>query len=99
MKLVEAVIQKLKLQEVRNALDEMGVEDFRESSVICHGQHGETMRFRGAELVVNMVERVKVEIIAADDVAVKIINVISSIAKTGNKQDCHIGVRSYLEVC
>ena len=99
MKLIEAVIHKFKLQEVRSALDDMGVVDFMESSVICHGhQKGQVMIFRGAKLVANVVEKVKLEIISADDSAEKIIEVIGSIAKAGHREDCRIAIRPYLEV-
>ena len=99
MKLIEAVINKLKLQEVRNALGDMGVVDFMESTVICHGQQpGRVMIFRGAKFVAHVVERVKLEIIAADDAAGKIIEGIGSVVKAGNRDDCRIAVRPYLEV-
>ena len=99
MKLIEAVIQQFKLEEVRNALDEMGVENFMESAVNCHGnQKGQEMIFRGARFVSNIVERVKLEIIAADDSADKIIEAIGAIARTGQREDCRIAIRPYLEV-
>lgn len=98
MKLIEAVIQQLKLQEVRNALDEIGVEEFMESAIISHGRKGQTMIFRGARYVANIVEKVKLEIIAADDSVDTIIGVIGSIAGTGKRDDCRIAIRPYLEV-
>jgi nitrogen regulatory protein P-II 1 len=99
MKQIEAVINQLKLQEVRNALDEMGIEDFMESAIKCHGhRNGHTMSFRGAKFIANIVEKVKLEIIAADDSVGKIIEAIGSIAKTGRREDCRIAVRPYLEV-
>jgi nitrogen regulatory protein PII len=99
MKLIEAVIQQLKLQEVRNALEEMGIEDFMESSIICHGgQKGQTMMFRGARFVANIVDKVKLEIIAADESVGNIIETIGAIARTGRKEDCRIAIRPYLEV-
>jgi nitrogen regulatory protein P-II 1 len=99
MKLIEAVIHQLKLQEVRNALDEIGVEDFMESSIICHGrQKGQTIMFRGARFVSNIVDKVKLEIIAADESVGNIIEAIGTIARTGRKEDCRIAVRPYLEV-
>ncbi len=99
MKLIEAVIQQLKLQEVRNALYELGIEDFMESDIICHGhQKGQKMIFRGAEFVAKIVRKVKLEIIAADDTVEKIIEAIGSIARTGSKGDCRIAIRPYLEV-
>ncbi len=99
MKQIEAVIQQLKLQEVRDALYEMGVEDFMESDIICHGhQKGQTMIFRGARFVAKIVKKVKLEIIAADDSVEKITKVIGSIARTGSSEDCRIAIRPYLEV-
>jgi len=99
MKMIEAVIHQLKLQEVRNALDEMGVEEFMESGVICHGrQKGQTIMFRGARFVANIVDKVKLEIIAADESVGNIIEAIGSVARTGRKEDCRIAVRPYLEV-
>ena len=98
MKLIEAVIHKFKLQEVRNALDDIGVVDFMESSITCHGQKGQVMIFRGAKIVANVVEKVKLEIVSADESAERIIEAIGSIVKTGNRDDCRIAIRPYQEV-
>jgi nitrogen regulatory protein PII len=97
MKQIEAVIHQLKLQEVRDALEEMGIDDFMESAVQCH-QKGRTMIFRGASFMANIVEKVKLEIIAADDSVAKIIEAIGTIARTGGNKDCRIAIRSYPEV-
>jgi nitrogen regulatory protein P-II 1 len=97
MKLIEAVIQQLKLQEVRNALKEMGIDDFMESAVSCHGK-GQTMMFRGARFVATIVDKVKLEIIAADESVSNIIEAIGAIARTGRTEDCRIAIRPYLEV-
>lgn len=99
MKQIDAVIPKPMLQEVQNALDEIGVKDFMESAIMCHGhQKGQIMIYRGAKFVANIVEKVKLEIVATDDSVDKIINVISSIAKTGSREDCRISLRPYLEI-
>jgi nitrogen regulatory protein P-II 1 len=99
MKLIEAVIHQFKLQEVRNALDEIGIEDFMESSITCHEHNkGQVMIFRGAKFVANIVEKVKLEIIAADDSVDRIIGAIGDIVKTGHKEDCRIAIRPYIEV-
>ena len=97
MKMIEAVIHKLKLQEVRSALDDIGVEDFMESSVICHGQKGRTMIFRGAKFEAYVAEKVKLEIIAADDCVGKVIEVIGNIARTQRMEDCRIYILPSLE--
>jgi nitrogen regulatory protein P-II 1 len=98
MKLIEAVINKLRLPEVRNALDDMGVVDFMESSITCHTQKGRVMSFRGAQFVATVVEKVKLEIVSADDRAEGIIEVIGSIVKGEHLEDCRIAIRPYQEV-
>lgn len=99
MKLIEAVIHKLKLQEVRDILDDMGVVDFMESSILCHThQKGQVMTFRGAKFVADVAERVKLEIVSADESADKIIEAIDSIVKVGHREDCRISIRPYLQV-
>ncbi|MCE1225745.1 MAG: P-II family nitrogen regulator [Geobacteraceae bacterium] len=97
MKQIEAIIHQFKLQEVRNALEEMGIDDFMESAILCH-QKGRTMVFRGATFMANIVEKVKLEIIAADDAVASIIEAIASISNTGRREACRIAIRPYLEV-
>lgn len=97
MKQIETVINRLKLEEVRIALDEIGVEDLMESDVITHSQKGQVIIFRGARFVANLVEKVKLEIIAADDSVGKIVEAIGTIARTERKEDCRIAIRPYLE--
>lgn len=99
MKLIEAVINRFKLEEVRSALDDIGVEEFSESAVISHSrQKGQVMIFRGARFVANLVDKVKLEIVAADDSVGMISEAIGSIARSGGKADCRIAIRPYLEV-
>jgi len=97
MQQIEAVIDQFKLQEVRSALEDLGIEDFMESTIKCH-QPGQVMRFRGAELVANIVEKVKLEIIAADESISRIVEAIDVIARTGRKEDCRIAIHPYLAV-
>lgn len=96
MQQIEAVVDQFRLQEVRNALEEMGIEDYRESTVKCH-QKGLTMRFRGATFVATIVEKVKLEIVAADEAVAAVIETISAIARTGRKEECRIAIHPYLE--
>lgn len=97
MQQIEAVIHRFKLQEVRDALKDMGIDDFMESAILCH-QKGQTMMFRGASFMANIVEKVKLEIIATDDAAARIIETIGAITGTGHREDCRIAIRPYLEV-
>lgn len=99
MQQIEAVIHPFKLTEVRSALEAMGVEDFMESAILCHTQQKQQpMRFRGAKFVANIAEKVKLEVIAADEAVGKIVEAIGAIAKTGSREDFRIAVRPYLEV-
>jgi nitrogen regulatory protein P-II 1 len=98
MKLIEAVVQKMKLDEVRGALAKVGVAEFMESAVICHGAGGRVMRFRGAEFVTNLAEKVKLEVVSADDAADKIVGAIRAAVADGRREDCRIDMRPYLEV-
>jgi nitrogen regulatory protein PII len=100
MKMIEAVIMPVKLDEVRSALNELGIEDFMESALFCHGrQKGKAMLYRGAEYMTNFVEKVKLEIIAADDSVGKIIKAIGAVAKTERSEDCRIFILPFVEVC
>ncbi len=97
MQQIEAVIDQFKLQEVRSALEEMGINDFMESAIMCH-KKGQVMMFRGATFMSNIVEKVKLEIIAADDSVSRIVEAIGAIARTGRKEDCRIAILPYLEL-
>ncbi len=97
MQHIEAVIDQFKMQEVRSALENMGIEDFMESTIKCH-QKGQVMRFRGATFMADIVEKIKLEIIAADDSVTRIVEAICAIARTGRKEDCRISIHPYLEV-
>jgi len=99
MQQIEAVIQPFKLNDVREILAEMGVGDFMESPVLCHSvQNRQTMSFRGATFVAKAIEKVKLEVIAADEAVAKIVAAIGAIARPGNREDCRIAVRPYEEV-
>ncbi len=97
MQQIEAIIDQFNLQEVRSALEGMGVEDFMESTIKCH-QKGQVMIFRGARLMANIVEKVKLEIVTADDSVTRIVEAIGAITRTGRKEDCRIAIHPYLEV-
>jgi nitrogen regulatory protein P-II 1 len=59
MKLIEAIIKPVKLEEVESALQKIGIEEFMESALICHGrQKGQAMLYRGVEHMANFVEKV-----------------------------------------
>ena len=99
MKLIEAIIKPIRLDEVKSALGKIGIEDFMESAIVCHGrQKGQSMVYRGAEYVSDFVEKVKLEFVAADESVGKIIEVIANIAKTERREDCRIYILPFFEV-
>ena len=93
MKLVMAIIKPFKLDEVRDALNAVGVHGMTVSEVKGYGrQKGHTEIYRGAEYVVNFLPKLKVEVAVEDQVADKAIGAISAAAKTGQIGDGKIFV-------
>lgn len=98
MKLIEAIIKPVKLEAVRAALENIGIEEVMESALICRGrQKGQGMIYRGAEYVANFVEKVKLEIIAADDAVGRIVEAIGTNARTERGDDCRILILPFVE--
>jgi len=93
MKKIEAVIKPFKLDDVKDALNEIGVKGMTVTEVKGFGrQKGHTELYRGAEYVVDFIPKLKVEIITSDALADKVVSVISSAAKTGKIGDGKIFV-------
>lgn len=98
MKLVEAIIKPFKLDEVKDALNEIGVMGITVSEVKGFGrQKGHTELYRGAEYVVDFIPKVKLEIAVADDMVTKVLETIENAAKTGRIGDGKIFVMSLEE--
>lgn len=84
MKLVIAVIKPFKLDEVREALTEIGVSGMTVTEVNGFGrQKGQTEIYRGAEYTTNMIPKVKVEVVCATDMAERVVETIQAAAMTG----------------
>ncbi len=95
MKLIEAIIKPFKLDEVKDALNEIGVEGITVSEVKGFGrQKGHTELYRGAEYVVDFIPKVKIEIAIADELAAKVVETIENTAKTGRIGDGKIFIMS-----
>jgi nitrogen regulatory protein PII len=93
MKLVEAIIKPFKLDEVKEALNAIGIEGITVSEVKGFGrQKGHTELYRGAEYVVDFIPKVKLEIAIADDLVAKVVETIETAAKTGRIGDGKIFV-------
>ena len=93
MKLIIAVIKPFKLEEVREALTDIGVQGLMVSEVKGYGrQSGHTEVYRGAEYVVNFVPKIKLEMVVADGDVGKITETLTETAKTGKIGDGKIFV-------
>ena len=93
MKKIEAVVKPLKLDEVREALSEIGVTGLTVTEVKGFGrQEGHTELYRGAEYVVDFLPKVKVELIVADTLVDRAIEAIVKAARTGKIGDGKIFV-------
>ncbi|HZI83660.1 MAG TPA: P-II family nitrogen regulator [Casimicrobiaceae bacterium] len=93
MKKVEAVIKPFKLDEVREALSDIGVSGLTVTEVKGFGrQKGHTELYRGAEYVVDFLPKVKVEVVMADNLVERAIEAIVKAARTGKIGDGKIFV-------
>ena len=93
MKLVTAVIKPFKLDDVREALSEVGVQGITVTEVKGFGrQKGHTELYRGAEYVVDFLPKVKIDIAIADDLLDRVIEAIAKAANTGKIGDGKIFV-------
>ncbi len=95
MKMVTAIIKPFKLDDVREALSDIGVQGVTVTEVKGFGrQKGHTELYRGAEYVVDFLPKVKVEVAIADDLLDKVIESITKAANTGKIGDGKIFVTS-----
>jgi nitrogen regulatory protein P-II 2 len=93
MKLVAAIIKPFKLDDVREALGDIGVSGITVIEVKGFGrQKGHTELYRGAEYVVDFLPKIKIEIAVDDDMVEKVIEAISGAARTGKIGDGKIFV-------
>jgi nitrogen regulatory protein P-II 1 len=93
MKKIEAIIKPFKLDEVRDRLNEIGIQGMTVTEVKGFGrQKGHTELYRGAEYVVDFLPKIKIEIVVPDHMAETIVETIVSSAKTGRIGDGKIFV-------
>jgi nitrogen regulatory protein P-II 1 len=88
MKKIEAIIKPFKLEEVKTALADIGIEGMTVTEVKGFGrQKGHTEIYRGSEYTVDFLPKIKLEVVVADDVAENAVKVIIKAAKTGKIGD------------
>ncbi len=99
MKLVTAIVKPFKLDEVREALAEVGVTGLTVTEVKGFGrQRGHTELYRGAEYVVDFLPKVKIEVVVADDRVEPAVDAIVGAARTGKIGDGKIFVTDVSQV-
>ena len=99
MKKIEAIIKPFKLDEVRDALSELGIGGMTVSEVEGFGrQRGRTETYRGSEYSSDLLPKVKLEIVLADELVQPVLDAIISAAKTGKIGDGKVFVYSISEV-
>ena len=99
MKKIEAIIKPFKLDEVREALADVGVSGLTVTEVKGFGrQKGHTELYRGAEYVVDFLPKVKVEAVVAEALVERAIEAITKAARTGKIGDGKIFVRAVEQV-
>ncbi len=99
MKKIEAIVKPFKLDDVKKALNDIQVVGMTVTESKGFGrQKGHTELYRGAEYAVDFLPKVKIEVVVDDDVAPKVVEVITEAAKTGKIGDGKIFVSSIEEV-
>ena len=99
MKLVTAIVKPFRLDDVRNALSEVGVQGMTVSEVKGFGrQRGHTELYRGAEYVVDFLPKAKIEVAVSDDLVERVVETIVEAAKTGKVGDGKIFVTAIEQV-
>ena len=99
MKLITAIIKPFKLDDVRQALSEIGVQGMTVTEVKGFGrQKGHTELYRGAEYVVDFLPKTKIEVAVSADLADRVVEAISQAARTGKIGDGKIFISSIEQV-
>jgi len=95
MKKIEAIVKPFKLDEVKDALNELGIVGMTISEVRGFGrQKGHKELFRGSEYVVDLLPKIKIEVVVKEAIAAQVVDTIMTTARTGNIGDGKIFVSS-----
>jgi len=99
MKKVEAIFKPFKLDEVKEALQELGIQGMTVLEAKGYGrQKGQTELYRGAEYVVDFLPKIKIEVVVNDDQVLAVVEAIQTSARTGRIGDGKIFVSEITEV-
>jgi len=98
MKMITAIIKPFKLDDVREAVAEIGIRGITVTEVKGFGrQRGHTELYRGAEYVVDFLPKAKIELAVADEIVERVIDAITTAARTGKVGDGKIFVTELVE--
>jgi len=98
VKKIEAIIKPFKLDEVKEALQEVGVQGITVLEAKGFGrQKGHTELYRGAEYVIDFLPKVKIEVVVADDMLEKVLEALQTAARTGRIGDGKIFISDIAE--
>ena len=99
MKKIDAIIKPFKLDDVREALAEVGITGMTVTEVKGFGrQKGHTELYRGAEYVIDFLPKIKIEVVVADDLAPAVVETIQNAARTGKIGDGKIFITNLDDV-
>ena len=99
MKKIEAVIKPFKLDEVKEALQDAGVQGMTVLEAKGYGrQKGHSELYRGAEYVIDFLPKIKIEVVVADDMVNSVVDAIQAAARTGKIGDGKIFISDVLDV-
>ncbi len=99
MKKIEAVIKPFKLDEVKEALQDAGVQGMTVLEAKGYGrQKGHSELYRGAEYVIDFLPKIKIEVVVPDDMVNSVVDAIQAAARTGKIGDGKIFVSDVLDV-
>lgn len=99
MKKIEAVIKPFKLDEVKEALQDVGVQGMTVLEAKGYGrQKGHSELYRGAEYVIDFLPKIKIEVVVSDDLVNPVVDAIQAAARTGKIGDGKIFISDVLDV-
>ena len=99
MKKIEAVIKPFKLDEVKEALQDAGVQGMTVLEAKGYGrQKGHSELYRGAEYVIDFLPKIKIEVVVSDDMVAPVVEAIQAAARTGKIGDGKIFVSDVIDV-
>lgn len=99
MKKIEAIIKPFKLDEVKNELQSIGISGMTITEVKGHGrQKGHKEIYRGAEYDVDLIPKIKIEVVVADEMSDRVVDALMKSARTGKIGDGKIFIQTVVEV-